>query len=433
VLSTLTETLRLLGRRWPQLLAWFLAGWLARYLLIELAAYAASTFALAGLLIMPLAILARLVSFVAMFLVLRDDMPSLRRVAADPLPQTGAERRAAFLDAVLVSILPFFAFYYAWGLLKADMDEYARRAIDVYTFHAGEFLDPDRLSYTEMSELRFDILTVGIIVLAFAGRWALKRWRANLPKWTSIVGVYLEAVWVFMSVFLISGLLGSFSSWVESRQAMVWLADAREWLAQFAAPLAWIWDAVLWAVGEVGGLILQPLAWLAIAGVIYGRAVAARRVALPIGERADAVRLRYSKISTRVRRRLGDFWVDLTGRFRPIGRAFALIWQAGAIPMGVFILSYTVVIALQGWLSWGLTRVIGPHDLDDFWLLIDSLLVLTVAVLTEPLRIAVVAAAYDHALGALAPREQAMQEAPVEDAAGAPDQDSGSEPTSIAT
>lgn len=420
MLSILTQTLRLVGRRWPQLMAWFLVGWLARTLLIELAAQVGATFSLGGYLILPLAILARLISFVAMFLVLRDDLPNLRRAAADPLPSSRPERRAAFLDAVFVSILPFFAFYYAWGLLRDDYREYAARAIDIYSTLRveGDFFSTVRPSYTEIDTLHFDALTVSIIVIAFAGRWALKRWRGSIPRWTALVGVYLEAVWVFMSVLLISGLIGSVSDWVAGRQAMVWLADARAWLAGFSAPLAWIWDGITWVLGEVGGVVLQPLAWLAIAGVVYGRAIAARTVALPAHERVDAVRRRYSSLPARLRRRLREVGDEITARFRPVWRAVLLIWHAGAIPMGLFVFGYTVVVALQGWLRWGVNTLIGPQSVTEFWFVYDPVVILVVVAVTEPVRIALVAAAYDHALAKLSPSEREKLEEPVTDASG---------------
>lgn len=406
MLSIITQTLRLVARRWPPLLAWFLAGWLARYLLIELAAFVGSNFLLGGLLIMPLAILARLVSFVAMFLVLRDDMPSLRRLAATPLPQTGPQRRRAFLDAILISILPFFAFYAAWGLFNADMRQYSRRAIDTY-FASAEAFDPDRISYAEIDRLGFDTLTIGIIALAFTGRWALKRYRDRLPRWMSIVGVYLETVWVFMTVYLIGGVLGQVTAWVNSRVAMTWLADIRAWLGQFAAPLAFIWDGIEWVLGEVGGLVLQPLAWLAIAGVIYGRALSARRITVPRAERLQRARASYGSLPARARRRLGDAGQQATARFRPIGQALLTIWHAGAIPMGIFVLAYTVVMSLQGWLRWALTEAIGPHDFETFWMVADPLIILAVVMIVEPLRVALVASAYDHALATEAATETA--------------------------
>jgi len=225
------------------------------------------------------------------------------------------------------------------------------------------------------------------------------------------VGVYLEAVWVFLTIYLIAGVLTSVREWVDGRVAMVWLADVREWLGQFAAPVAWIWDAIQWVLGEVGGLVLQPLAWLTIAGVIYGRSIAERRLEMPDLPRTRVARQRYERLPARLRRRLGELWEEITARFRPVGRAIVTIWHAGAIPMGVFVLAYTVVMALQGWLRWGIVAVIGPHDLVEFWTIFDALLVLAVVAVVEPLRIALVAAAYDHAAARLAPATPAGEAA----------------------
>ena len=418
MLSIITRTARLAGAHWPALVAWFLAGWLARYLLIELAAVVGASTLLGGLLIMPLAILARLISFVAMFLVLRPGMPHLQRFG-DGTPETRRSRtrrhrRAEFQSAVLASILPCFAFYAAWGFLRDDMQQYSRGAIDNFT--ANNF--GTGASFADVDQLGFDALTISIIVLAFGGRWALARYASRLPRWVALIGVYLEAIWVFMSIYLISGVLGAIAGWFDSRQAMVWLDDMRGWLAEFAAPLVWVWDAAAWAVGEVGGLIILPLAWLTIAGVIYGHAIPARTVAAPA--RLTAAQQRYERsVPAWLRRRLGDLGMQFIRRFRPVWRAILTIWHAGAIPMGIYILAYTIVVALQGWVTWGIIAAVGPHDLQTFWMIVDALIALAVMLLIEPVRIALVSAAYDHSLGATMNAAVSAPEATDEDPADA--------------
>lgn len=414
--AIVTQTLRLTLRRWPQLLAWFLAGWLARYVIVELAAIVGMTSLLGALLILPLAVLARLVSFVAMFLVLRQDMPQLQRIAPPP-PATARARRREFLDAVLISILPFFAFYYAWGFLKEDTFQYENAAIDNFT-STTEFFEGTSGSYSDVAQLQFDGVTIPIIVIAFGVRWILKRFSAKLPRWTAIVGTYLEAVWVYLTIYLISDLFSGIGEWVNSRQAMVWLGDIRGWLGEYLTPFAVVWDAVLWALGEVGGIILQPLAWLAIAGVIYGRAIAREKVVVPGSERLAPVQQRWSRLPDWARRRLNDLSQGFTGRFKPIWNALVTMWQAGAVPMGMFVFSYAVVLALHGWLQWAIYRGLGPNDLFTFWQLVDALIALAVMIVVEPLRVCLVAAAYDYALGRQTPAEIAELVEPIPDASG---------------
>ena len=71
----LLTALRAAARNWPALLAWFLAGWIARILLLQLAGWLGANQGVYGLLVLPLAVLARLASYVAMFLVLRAELP----------------------------------------------------------------------------------------------------------------------------------------------------------------------------------------------------------------------------------------------------------------------------------------------------------------------------------------------------------------------
>lgn len=403
VFTVIAMTGRLLLAHWPALLAWFLGGILVRYLVIELAGFVGAYSALGGMLLMPLAILARLVSFVAMFLVLRDGMTRLGAIAA--LPGDAVARRRAFVDAVLAGILPFFAFYAAWGYLREDWFAYLARGLEVQQgLNAAAIFAGEEAASTEgtIDRLVFEPATIGLIVLAFAGRWAWNRYRERLPKWSAIGAVYLEAVWVFLTVLLISQALGWVSAWVQSRQAIVWLVDVRAWVTAQVEPVAWLWEAIEWLLGEAGGIVLLPLAWLTIAGVIYGQAVAPQAPRLG-GVHLDRVRSRFSNLPEALRRRLGDIWWDLASRFRPIGGAVVLMWRAGPLLVGGYILLYTILLGLEQVLRVGVTRLIGPQDFYTFWVVADTVILLFVPLIVEPLRVSLVASAYDATLARLAP------------------------------
>ncbi len=398
--AVLTTIGRLLRAHWPALIAWFLAGTLARYLAIEAAGFVGAYSAIAGFALLPLAALARLVAFVAMFLVLRDGMRRLGAIA--PLPPEPAARRRAFRDAVLSAILPFFAVYAAWGFLAQDVQAYVARALEVQDDRlwsaaaAGVEIDTSMT----IDKLGFDPWTLALIVAAFTGRWAWKRWAARLPRWFSLGAVYLEAVWVFLTLYVISEALDQVRGWVDTRQAMSWLGDLRAWLTETVAPVAWLWSAVEWLVGELGGILLLPLAWLAIAGVIYGQAVApeAVRFTTPALER---VRGRYSSLPARLRRRLTDIGQGMGERFRPLWRAIVLMWRAGPVLIGGYVLLYTILILGERMVAVGVTRAIGPHDTAEFWMVADTLIFLAVPLVIEPVRTVLVAGAYDATIGAL--------------------------------
>lgn len=393
----------MLVSHWPALLAWYIGGTLVHYFGVIGAAYAGATSAAFGFLLLPLAILAKLVAFVAMFLVVRDALLQLQAIA--PSPPSGAERRRTFMITLLASILPFFAIYTAWGFLQDDVDAYSQRALAIRSglrFQAIVDGTGD-LEGGAVVELTFSALSLSTILVAFTARWAFKRFGPRLAKWTTLLAVYFEAVWVFFSVYLISDGFKILRTWVDSRVAMVWLGDIREWLGAWLAPVAWLWDAIGVIVGNLAGLLVEPLAWLAIAGVIYGQAIEAEKPGFQ-KRLADNAQARLKRLPNTVVRWLGELANEFTSRFRPIVNAVVLMWRAGPVLIASYVLLYTIVLALDPTLQWLLSRIIGPQDLNDFWRTYGPALFLLVPFVLEPLRIAVVSGAYDGTLGQLRKR-----------------------------
>ncbi|MCU1405838.1 MAG: hypothetical protein JWQ43_2141 [Glaciihabitans sp.] len=406
--SIITQALRLAAARWPALLAWYLAGWLARYLLIELAATVGSTSALFGLMLLPLAVLARLGSYLAMFLVLRSAMPAFSELSdrgEDSIDRTrslGEKIRSGTVTQLfLVSIVPFFAFYAALNLFAADTAQYTASALS----KINPFADNNTLTAVNLG---LDAATITVVVLAFAGRFALKHYSAKLPRWTNLIAVYLEALWVYLTIYLVVLYVEDFWAWVDGRAATRWYEDFWARIGEYISPLAQVWSGLQWAVGEVGALALLPLAWLAIAGVVYGRALAKPAITFrPQSRYYTGIRARVSALPRGVSRRLKDVGVDFFSRFTPVTNALVLIWRAGVVPVGLFVLAYTVLESARTWLDLLAVRVIGPHDLQTWWMNFDDILSFVVALLIEPIRLCLIAAAYDFCLRKLEERREA--------------------------
>lgn len=407
--SIVTSTLRLAASRWPVLLALYLAGWLARYLLIEVAGFVGTTNTLGAFLIMPVAILARLASFIGMFLVLRPGMPAFDRLAThgeDAIDRTGGEpepARPSMQDLFLASILPFFAFYAAWQFLQEDVLQYAASALEKINF-----FDADD-SAVGVLDIQLNWASAAAIVVALTGRYLLKRYSDRLPRWTPVLTVYLEAVWVYLTLFLIMNYRDELDSWLSSRAATNWVADVRGWLGDLFTPIGVVWDAIGWAIGEAGALVLLPVAWLALAGIVYGRVLSTGPLALrvPQNRYAERVRTGYARVPSAVSRRVADVGGDFVSRWKPLANALTLVWRAGVVPMGIFVLAYTALEASGAWLSFGATRLLGAHDLALWWMNVDGALDFGIEVLLEPLRICLIAAGYDFCLRRLGERRRA--------------------------
>jgi hypothetical protein len=415
------QALRLVASHWPVLLTWYLLGYLAHYLILTFAAFVGSVSAVAAFFILPLAVLARLMSFVLMFLALRGGMVALQAARREALDEAQAatspapaSRFAQFWDILTVSILPLVAFYAAWGFLTGDLNDYAAQSL----MQSWGPIDP---IFGRGLTVGLNWLTIGITVAAFIGRTALKRGAARLPSWTRMVAAYLETVWVFLTAVVVSQVIGEIGYWISTRSIVTWWESLRVTLLEAFAPLAFAWDAVDWLIAETTAIVLLPLAWLTIAGVVYGRAIAAQKLAIApasgrVGTLYGRARTRVGGLPQWVRARGTELGNEFVGRFKPLTASIVLIWRAGAIPLGLFVLSYSLLEAGGAWLGAGLIDAIGPHGI-DFWYAMSPMLVFIVALAIEPFRIALIAAAYDHSLAALEQRRDAQGDArPIVDA-----------------
>jgi hypothetical protein len=401
----LTAAGRVLWRHWPAMLAWYLGGILVHYVILQFAGIIGAYTATVGFLVLPVAILAKLISYVAMFLVLRDGLRNLQEVA--PLPESPVERRRTYLSALLAGILPFFAVYWAQKLLRDDVIDYSSRALQVRTdlyWAAAANGEGPLSSEDSVQNLPFNVWTVSIIVLAFAGRWAWSKWSDRLAAWLSPVAVYFEVVWVFFSVILLGDLFETVRAWVDRRAVMVLLDDIREQILAAVAPLRWLWDGIGWVLAEAGPVLLAPLAWLTIAGVVFGQAIVAEKLRVE-SELISRIREHAKVIPNPLVRRLKDLGDELGARIRPIGRALLLMWRAGPVLVASYALLFVAVKALGSYLDLGITRLIGPHEF-EFWSIVLPVATLIPMLIVEPLRIAVISGAYDATLGRLRRRQQ---------------------------
>jgi len=406
----LKATGRVLARHWPALLAWYLAGVLVHYWVVALAGFVGAYTTVGGFLILPLAVLARLISMVGMLLVLRDGLRSLQAVA--PLPESASERRRTFVTALLASILPFFAVYTAQGLLRDDAQAYTLRALARATEERQSTLLTDRVFEPgdNIDQLSVNAWTIGVIVVAFAARWAWGRCSATLPKALSLLAVYCEVVWVFFTLYLINDLFESVNGWVDTRMALVWVADARQTISGWFAPFVWLGDGMAWLLSQVGPVLIAPLSWLTVAGVVYGQAIVAEK--LSVQHRLIAqMRERAARVPNPLLRRVRDLGTELGSRFVPIGRALLLMWRAGPVIIASYALLYTALIVGETWLRYGESRLIGPQDFDLFWAVYWPVIYLLPPLIVEPIRIALIAGAYDTTFGMLRRAQHARTDA----------------------
>jgi len=397
-------TFRALVRTWPALLAWFLAGWAIRLVMLRVAGWVGENVdPLLGQLILPVAVLARLASYVAMFLVLRGELPHYARLEgvsdrAEPGPPAGF--LSSWLSTVGTAVVPFFVIYAAWGLINEDGTAYARAAVDVLNLETeGTALDTP-----------FSWQTVSIVVVAFVLRRVLARFAARLPGWTGLVAVYLEAVWVFIAVSFIRDLLIGLPEWFATRRMFAWAVDGWASLRESIPAIDWASEAWGWITRQLGEAVFQPLAWLALAAIVL-----AGTLTIPRGRSrgrlaavGEAAARRWRAIGPRTRRILTWPVNGLRERWEPIASAFRLVWRAGPVVMGGYVLAFGVLTVGAEWLRFAVFHLLGPHEL-RWWIAWDEPIGLAIDALVYLVQLCLVAAAYDRCLRALDERVSAPE------------------------
>lgn len=419
---------------WPQLAAIYLVGLLARDGAIWLAAWAGHNNDVWASLVMPLAVLARLGSLVAMLLVLRPAFPEFATKAAET-------RRPINVFASVV--VPAFAIYLGWQMFKEDWLAFESRAL---TYRIGQAMSGTAPAELHSEALPASRVTIAIILAALLIRLVLSRLGDRLPRWTVVLRVYLDALWVFLVLTLSASqglkLLINPSGWVKERRVVVWLDSVVNSAVSQFHPFQVFWDGLCAAARVLFGGAAVPLIWLAVAGIVYGVSTRAswlsigRRV---IGTRADEVLARTSAPSRRLRRRWDSLPKKLReksredaaaklGKYRPLAESARLIAHAGVLGLAVYVLAYLVLAWLDmsgsfytgqptpGFLFRGMAMLFGPRPI-AFHHAFDSTLVLLSHLIVQPVRMCVIATAFAYCVHHARMAEAALQQQAKQDPA----------------
>lgn len=405
LIDSLTDTVaivataaRLLRRHWPALLALVLAGVIGRELAVRLAVPASAVSGELGMLVLVLAPLATLTSWVLMLRVVQSSLPG-------PAP---AGARASVLNHIGSALVPFLAVYQTYGYLTEDMRDYAYRVFEAEVLrNPGLVTGPGATDVLARLPLDLDLVNVVVVTVAITLRWLLARWRATETRpWLGIPGAYLEAVWITLAVSMsYHTLRDTVTEWLTTRRMVHWAQNLwHESLSQlgwFSDPVQGVTGWIREQIGDGQEVLGVPLAWLAIAAVVLGYGELQEASPAPAGTAVvpRPARRAARVVPPRLRRLL---WQLLGVRFAPLLRSMRTLLTAGIRPVLVFCLAFAVAGTLADWL-WELQRwLIGPQDLDTVWIPLAWPLATLNESIGRTLLICLVAAAVNRTLGRLA-------------------------------
>lgn len=396
-------TFRLWWRYWPQLMALVLAGLLAHHALLWLAVQAGFADRLAGLAMLTLVVLAQLVVTILMFQLLLPALPALQAAQAQArgdsasAPFPGAPTRLA--SALTVALLPFFAYYAAWGFLGDTVRQYSRLALDLDPFGTqGRILDA--------LDSRWLLLSVAISWLV---RKAAKRMQTRSANafWQILV-VVCETNWILVGLYVISRWKDDAFAWIGSRA--IW-GHLESFWAALTSPVSSAWSATMVPVeatpaspgATLVGLFfyaLLPVIWLVMCALIYGYDLRNHRELVQPSRRLARVGERYQAIPKFLRDVIDHFAGGYRSRYVPLANSVRLTMSAGFLLLVTLIVGYRLIDWGSAWLWMGTARLIGPHDVETWRVLSHGLTLLagspfrdsSTGILVEPVRICFLAA-----------------------------------------
>ena len=389
MLASLARLPRILAMTWPALLAWYLAGQALRLGIIAFAAPIAPESPIAAMLLVPLAVLARLVSYVGMFLVLRRAMTGYREISSGDVSFTSFRDAAReFLTVLAAAIGPFFTLYAIIGLLWEDLSDYAQAS---FPFAFGDEDHPRPLDAGDSP------VVLVVIVSALVLRLALRILGPKLPSWTNVVGIYLDATWVFLAFATIRTAFAGVLEWIQARQVVHWISDAQAWLVSVWEPIKVAIEGIGWVIPVGAQVILLPMAWLLVAGIVYVRAIGN----IETGISLPTLPARFARSVPGIPSRLRQWRHILVGGWEDVARPVVLsgrmIRRGTVLDLAIFVSAYGVLWAASQWFARGIYTLIGAHNTSIWWD-IDPVVSASISLVTEPLRVVLLAAAFDYYL-----------------------------------
>lgn len=325
-----------------------------------------------GFAVMSLAVLATLAGYVAMLQVLRP--PDVR--------PAGTAREGRLTTVMAHTLLPFLAFYGAWGLFTDDVRQYS-------------ILSQELFGVQEVKNLEFDpLLTTGAIAaVAFAVRVVFEKAYERSPKaWLGLATTVFESLWMFFAVVSIEVFISDRVDWLTSRAAWV---GAREFAGALLEPVSAVVGAVLPSPKDA---LLLPLVWLTIAAVVFGRDMAAGDAVIA-GTRAEPkLTLLRTAAPDPVRNAVEFLSRDLRGKYTPVLNGIRLALGGGVTFILTFCLLYVLLTAARDWAFIGVTHLVGPQE-SNWWTLWHGPLKFGVTAVYEVLRISLLAAAFQLIVG----------------------------------
>ena len=394
----LKQTFSLWQRFWPQLACLYLLEQALHPWMLRAAVEIGLFNRLLGLTALAALVLLKLVILLWMFHILLPGL-TLLRSGGVAVSEEDARQGPRFSAVLAFALVPFFAYYAAWGFLGDLVRDYSLLGLrlDPFGQHGPLLLAGD-------SQWLLAIV-VASLLLRKACEQQLRR--SSGFSWR-LAAILLSANWVFIGLYALGAYKEEIGRWLARLPIIESLL--RSWLSfQSSAPSLSLpappigWEAALGGLRDVFSYVLLPMVWLALAAIVYYGKTAVRVHKAPsVVERTDH---RYTMLPSAVRKVLDGVIGGFRTRYLPMAHAVELALTSGIGFLLLFIVSYRVLTWGSAWLWILLKHWIGPQPTELWFAFADVLGVIIGnplgperGVIFEPLRICLLAATLDRAI-----------------------------------
>jgi hypothetical protein len=330
----------------------------------------------AGLILLAPAVLIDLIGLMLMLHCIRPGMPAFvklqQRSAGIRQQQDNSYPGLAGLS---IALLPFFAYYAAWGFLGNIIRDYSLLALKLDPFgQHGKVLD--------VRGGWWMAATVGVVWVIRSSAKIGQRYRPN--KIWSFIMVLCEASWIFLGIYVLSRWQSELMEWVVARTPSQILHDAFELLMLFISPahaanVAPLDDVELDIFAILQGLFfytLLPLVWFAMAAIVYGYDIDAAQEAAWRDRRIGRALEGYQKMPAFLRDFVGHFLNGYLKRYRSILNGARIAASTSLVLVLVMVLGYRFIDWISAWAWVALVQLVGPKDLIEWQIIAKGVTIL---------------------------------------------------------
>ncbi|WP_350279949.1 hypothetical protein [Kribbella sp. HUAS MG21] len=326
-----------------------------------------------------------------------------RDAASDEAEETSDPTQRGLLELLAVTLLPLVAVWSAWGFFDEQVSQLSA------TFLVQNGLQPGSGFFKVGIHSWHNYLPALIILLVL--RRVLQaiddRWPSRPVKFAQ---VWAESFFVLLTVVITPFAIREGQEWFKDRSFWYWSVDWWDGVKDFfdkinipvPAGIEFLWGFFwesLWPLFKLG--VAEPLTWLAITTVVFGHRVLSSggvlrgtRLERRLGGQAAAETPQRGRIAGLTYKAPDLVLGGLREKFYPTLNAFRLLVRVGPVFLGVVCMVYTFWLLGDEWAFVVVQRLLGVHG--QYWGLMNHEIAMLVrGLLFEPLRIALLAAAFD--------------------------------------